>query len=214
MDFTRDDMFRHSFVMVKDDKEYKRFCGRFVAQGFDVMPKVFYGNFPKCLVGDKGDRSKFVLCSLAHFSLVRMAKTLDLPHITIFESDAYPMKGCREELGRLLENGVPDDSDELVFGNIQFIRKFDGFLKDVGCGFGRIKENLWGAHSVVIFSRAYDQWLRSYLECNWEIHADFFNNIVRNCYAATRSFFIQAKDSLEYPDYMVDKEYLCDFPEI
>ena len=214
MNFTIDDMFRHSFVMAKDEKEYDRFCSRMKAQGFDMMPRVFYGNFPKCLVGDKGYRSKFVLCSLAHFFLVRMAKTLDLPHITIFESDAYPMKECKEKLRIFLEGGVPDDSDELVFGNLHFIRNYNRFLKDAGNKFGRIKCNLWGAHSVVVFRKAYDQWLRAYLKCDWEIHADFFNNLVDRCYATTRSFFIQVKDGLEYAKFMVDKNNLRDFPKI
>jgi hypothetical protein len=142
-----------------------------------------------------------------------MAKTLNMPHITIFESDCYPMKDCRAKLGEFLDNGgVPDDADEVVLGSINFIRRYDKFLKDVDGRFGRIKKNLWGAHAVVIFNKAYDKWLNGMLGCTWEIHADFFNNLVPNCYATTRSFFVQWKDKFEYPNLMVDKENLSYFP--
>lgn len=210
--FSVDEMFDNSFVLAKFPSELDRFYQRMGEQGFDRMPKPFFGNFPKYLVGEKGGRENYVMCALAHYCLVRMARTLDMPHVTIFESDCYPMKGCRERLDRLLQGGIPDDSDEIVYGNIQFIRDNRKFLKDVHSGFGRIRDHLWGAHAVTIFRKAYDTWMGNMLKCDFEIHADFFNELVGKCYSTDRSYFIQWKDKMEYPRHMTDSNWLSDFP--
>lgn len=218
MDFTIDDLMRHAYVMVTSDDEYCLFARRMWYAGFDRIPTKYVGLYPKVLF-DGG----FYGCSLTHFNLVNMARTLNLDHITIFESDAYPMRDCRTNLARFLsKGGVPDDADELVFGNLHFIRDWTNRGRGRKClvdvddqqRFGRIKDDLWGAHAVVIFRKAYDTWINNYLKQEKQIGADFFKWLTPNCYATTRSFFLQVKDKLQYPDMLVDKEWLEDFPEI
>ena len=49
------------------------------------MPKIFPAFHNTDLSGPYN-------CILSHVALIRMAKALDLPFITIFEDDAYPCK--------------------------------------------------------------------------------------------------------------------------
>lgn len=218
MRFTVDDMMRNSFVMARDAKEAERFFSRMAAAGFTDMPRLYVGQYPNDIVGEGA-----YICPLNHFVLVNMARTLGLDHVTIFESDAFPMKSCKDVLGDFLgSGGVPDDADEVVFGNLHFIRDWRGNMHDRKClvdvdereRYGKILHDLWGAHAVTVFERGYDTWLGNYLSQKTQIGADFFNWLTPNCYATTRSFFIQVKDELQYPEKLRDKELLCEFPEI
>lgn len=219
MKFTLEDMMRNSFAMVTGDGEYDRLCRRFRMAGFTDMPRKHMGLYPMTLF--KGGISSYDACGLTHFTLVNMARTMGLDHITIFEADAYPMKGCREALGRFLEPGVPDDAHEVIFGNLHFIRDCrlghgEHSLRDITPDgrFGRITRHLWGAHAVTVFSGGYDTWLRSWIESRRHLAADWFNELTPKCYATTRSFFIQVKYVLEHRDKMTDRQWLCDFPPI
>jgi len=218
MKFTVEDFQRNAFVMVRNDDEYCQFCKRLWYGGFDRIPNKYRGQYPEVLFG-KGA----YYCALNHFVLVNMAKTLGLDHITIFESDAYPMIDCKKNLSRLLdEEGVPDDADEVVFGNLHFIRDWTNKKSGHKClvdvdekgRYGRIKDDLWGTHAVVIFAKGYDTWLDNYIKQPSQIGPDFFKWLTPNCYATTRSYFIQVKDKLQYPEMLCDKEWLDDFPEI
>lgn len=215
MDFTIDDLMRNSFVLARDEKEYGVFSSRLRRAGFDHLPRPYMGGYPKVLF-------KGVPVSLIHFVLVHMARMLDYDHITIFEADAYPMIDCRNRLEEFFaDGGIPDDADEIVLGNLHFIRDWtnkggDKCLVDVDekQRFGRIRHDLWGSHAVVVFKRGYDTWINNYLKQENPINSDFFNWLTPNCYATARSFFIQAWDCLSYPDLLCDKEWLNDFPEI
>ena len=217
MDFTVDDLMRNSYVMVTNDTEYEIFSRRMLNAGFENIPAKYVGLYPKVLFGGNVNG-----CALTHFNLVNMARTLNLDHITIFEYDAYPMIECRDKLEEFFsKGGVPDDAAEIVLGNLHFIRDWTDkggskCLVDVDAQrrFGRIKRDLWGAHAVVVFRNGYDKWIESYLMQPRQINADFFNWLTDNCYATTRSFFIQVKENLQYPSMMCDKEWLSDFPPI
>lgn len=216
MDFTTDDMMRNSFVLVRNEDEFETFKNRMRTAGFDRMPRPYLGGYPKVLF--KGGP-----VSLIHFVLVHMARMLDYDHVTIFEADAYPMIDCRMRLDEFFsDGGVPDDADEIVLGNLHFIRDWTNGGRGEKClidvddrnRFGKIKHDLWGSHAVVVFRRGYDTWINNYLKQDKSTNADFFNWLTPNCYATARSFFIQAWESLSYPELMCDKEWLTDFPEI
>ena len=216
--FTVDDMFENSFVMVKDDGEYDRFCMRMKAAGFGKMPLKYVGMYPKILFC--GGNGGVNACALNHFVIVNMARTLDLPCVTIFESDAYPMKNCHDELSAFLDsNGFPEDADLAIYGNLEYIREWghgrrkDFCIYDVQNGYGIIEKNLWGAHAVVVAKRGYDRWIDSFISQPKQINADFFKWITPYSYATERSFFIQWKDVIQNPQEIVDKENLKDFPE-
>ena len=53
--------------------------------------------------------------SLSHASLVRLAQSLNLPFICIFEDDAYPSKNIINDLTSVLTD-LPDDIDVLRLG--------------------------------------------------------------------------------------------------
>lgn len=219
MKFTVDDFMRHAFALVTNDDEYCRLCKRIWYAGFDQMPRKYCGLYPKVLV----DRGGYINCCLSHFSIINMARTMGWDHVTILEADAFPMKDCMKQLSWLLdEKGVPDDADEISFGNIHFIRDWTNKNRGEKClvdvdkdeRFGHIKDDLWGTHAVVIFARGYDTWLNNYLNQKEQIGPDFYRWLTPNCYATTRSYFLQVKDTLQYPDRLCDPDWLDDFPEI
>ena len=220
MDFSVDAMMEHSFVMVKDEAEYGLFCSRMGNAGFDALPKKYLGLYPRGLMQCDAERVPMVACALSHFVMVNMALAMDWPCVTIFEADAYPMNRCRDELDRLFsESGVPDDADLLTLGNLHFVREYDNggndlCLYDVRNGYGRIKKDLWGAHAVIVFARGDETWLKNFRGHNNEFHADYFNQLAPMSYSTDRSYFIQVKERLEYPHWLRDRQYLCDFPDI
>ena len=184
-----------------------------IRAGFDKIPRRYQGRYPSVLFG-RGCN----VCALNHFVLVNMAMTMGWPWVTIFESDAYPLKNCRDQLGEFLgSTGVPKDADEIIYGNLHFIRDYtyggkNNFcLVDVGEGYGHIKHDLWGAHAVTIFKQGYERWINNYLKQSTQINADFFMWLTPNCYATTRSFFLQKKKELQCPDKLIDKQYLCEY---
>lgn len=214
MKFTVDEMMKYSFVMAMDEVEYMVFCGRMKNSGFKDLPPMYKGIYPSVLFGN----GRVNACALNHFVFVNMAKTLGYPHVTIFESDACPMKGCYDELGRFFEeHGVPDDAHEISLGNLHWIKDWNNGNKrchkliDVNNGYGRAQDDLCGAHAVIVFKAGYDTWLNSYIERRTEINADSFNQLTPKFYAAQRSFFLQKKDVWQYYDWISDKEHLSDF---
>jgi len=218
MEFSIKDFLDKSFVIVKDAYEFRRFCKRMSEAGFSTMPCKYIGLYPPGLVQCESKSRPSVFCALSHYVLINMAKTMDWPCVTIFESDAYPMNGCAAKLEKLFsQNGIPDKADLITFGNINFIRQYDNgtmdnCLYDVSHGYGRIRGNIWGAHAVVVFRKGYDLWLANYLKHDREFHADWFNDLVPNAYSTDRSYFIQVKDRLQYASWIRDKQYLSDFP--
>lgn len=220
MKFTIENMMENSFVIVKDDFEYGRFCSRMRSAGFSDLPRKYFGLFPRGLMQCSTERVPMVACALSHFSIVNMAFAMNCPSVTIFESDAYPMNQCHEKLDALFsENGIPDDAHLITLGNLHFIREYDNgknnhSLCDVKDGFGRINGNLWGAHAVILLRDGYEAWLGEFRKHDTEFHADYFNQLCSRSYSTDRSYFIQVKKSLEYPDWIRDKQYLSDFPEI
>jgi hypothetical protein len=214
MKFNVEKMMAYAIVMAKDNGEYERFGNRMTTAGFKVPP-LYIGQYPKVLFGGAVN-----VCALNHFVFVNMAKTLGWPHVTIFESDAYPMRNCAVELDKFFSQyGVPDDAELITFGNLHWIRDWtnggdtDHRLSDIQGGYGRHVGELWGAHAVTVFSRGYDKWLKSYIDRKTMINADSFVKLADKCYSPFRSFFLQKKDTVQYLDWIVDKQYLIDFPE-
>ena len=191
MKFSIENMMENSFVIVKDDFEYVRFCSRMRSAGFSTLPRKYFGLYPRGLMQCSTERVPMVACAMSHFTIVNMAYSMNLPSVTIFESDAYPMKQCNEKLKSLFsENGIPDDARLITLGNLHFIREYDNgknnhSLFDVKNGFGRIKRNLWGAHAVIILRDGYKEWLENFRKHDEEFHADYFNQLCSRSYSQT-----------------------------
>lgn len=97
MDFTPRQLFQNSFCIHTKPEEYAAFRERFARMGLPdgLIPSGYDGNHPKHLVPRVENTDwHSQLCGLSHYSLVKMAKTMGLPHVTIFEDDAVPVIGC------------------------------------------------------------------------------------------------------------------------
>ena len=97
----------------------KRFTGEF---GEENLPRTYDGRPMKCSLGNT---SNPIRCTYSHFELVKMAKALDLPFITIYEDDAYPMSGAMKKMDKWFQDTeIPDDADILMLGNLAYIYDF------------------------------------------------------------------------------------------
>lgn len=109
MDFSPQQLFQNSFCIYTKPEEYRTFRKRFINAGVpeQLVPRGYDGNHPLSLVPRCSDKHA-QLCALSHYNLVKMARVLGWPHITIFEWDATPVVDCMARLGELLQDGVPD----------------------------------------------------------------------------------------------------------
>lgn len=71
MKFAIENMMENSFVIVKDDFEYGRFCSRMRSSGFSDLPRKYFGLFPRGLMQCNTERVPMVACALAHFSIAK-----------------------------------------------------------------------------------------------------------------------------------------------
>lgn len=123
MKITISDFLKNGFVIscsnMQEQGFRKRFAGEF---GEENLPRTYDGRVLKCALGNA---SLAIKSTYSHFEVVKMAKALDLPFITIFEDDAYPMSGAMEKMGKWFQNTeIPDDADILMLGNLAYIYDF------------------------------------------------------------------------------------------
>ena len=111
MKLTVDDILSHSFVITIDKERHSLFKRIFKAHGL-------YKPYPRKLQGVTiWYNSPQYNCSLSHKAAIEKAKKLDWPYVCIFEDDAYPVTGIKEELEKYLSE-IPDDCAVLTFGGI------------------------------------------------------------------------------------------------
>ena len=110
----------NSFVISIDNNRLNRFYRIFSHYNLNTpMPKHYYGFNVKSLICNNNIKKKWpdsaIKGSLSHASLVRLAQSLNLPFICIFEDDAYPSKNIINDLTSVLTD-LPDDIDVLRLG--------------------------------------------------------------------------------------------------
>ena len=146
MELTVKDILEHSFVITIDKERYSLFKRIFKWHGLDKpYPRKFDGvtlwyNSPQ------------YNCYLSHKAAIEKAKKLKWPYVCIFEDDAYPCVGVKEELERHLSN-VPDDCAALALGWISMLSNngVDGdFIRGA---------RTYGAHAYIVFGNHYDDYL-------------------------------------------------------
>lgn len=146
MKLTVEDLLKHSFVITIDKERYSLFKRIFKAHGMGKpCPKKFQGvtiwyNSPQ------------YNCSLSHAAAIEKAKKLDWPYVCIFEDDAYPVTGIKDELEKYLSD-IPDDCAVLVLGSI-FCHSSLGLQGDFLKGI-----RTYGGHSYILFRDYYDKYL-------------------------------------------------------
>ena len=214
MKFSIEDMFKYSFCISTSNENYETFKQRMLSTGFsdEMMPKMFNGNHPRTIAKNC---IPIQLCTLSHFHIINMAKTLDLPWITIFEDDTLPMKNCREILEQFIsESELPDNADIIIWGNLEFIHQYQWYCNNnviYNDHYALLRHKIWGAQSNTIFKKNYDNWLEAFRFFD-DIHLgpDWYHYLAENTYVSTRSFFIQWKNNqLQHDDLMNETDKNC-----
>ena len=146
MELTVKDILEHSFVITIDKERHSLFKRIFKSHGIGKpCPKKFQGvtiwyNSPQ------------YNCSLSHVAAIEKAKKLDWPYVCIFEDDAYPVTGIKDELEKYLSD-IPDDCAVLVLGSI-FCHGSLGLQGDFLKGI-----RIYEGHSFILFRNYYDKYL-------------------------------------------------------
>lgn len=196
-----DKALEHSFVLTHLPWQYGLFCKRMQAAGFKTMPTEFLRRMPHCLMldgvvgGHKHYQYKAV--STTYYHIINMANTLGWDYVTVFESDAYPMTDCRNELNQFFtQNPAPDDTVCLSLGNLHWV-KHDGSHSRGVVGRYVLPDCLCGAHAVLHPKSGYRRWLDGYLSKpeNADCNSDHLHSIHPQCYTTDWSYFIQVYDS-------------------
>ena len=122
---------------------------------------------------------------LANLALVKMAKSLNYDAIFIFEDDAYPCDGIKEELESIQE--VPDDCIILNFGWIYNKNTFGNGSSKFVIPHGK---NQYGEHSYVIFKDGYEKYEKYF--SSTKTNADWiFWHPIPGIYNYYKNLFVQ-----------------------
>jgi len=161
-----EDFFSNSFVFGIDQERRDRFYALFR----ESFPHC--GNLPRAVTGFRTvGRTLVARVMLGHAAIVRMAQSLGLPFVVIFEDDAYPHDDAEDVLGRLLAN-IPDPSG--VSGIVQLgwtLRRWGRLSRIPGLpgGYGHGPQyavwsggDCFGMHSYMVPARLYSQFIESF----------------------------------------------------
>ena len=161
-----EDFFSNSFVLSIDQERLDRFYALF-RESFTHCR-----NLPRTFTGFRTvGHTSFARVMLGHAAIVRMAQSLGLPFVVIFEDDAYPHDDAEDVLGRLLAN-IPDPSG--VSGIVQLgwtLRKGGRLSRIPGLtgGYGHGPQyavlsggECYGLHSYMVPDRLYSRFIESF----------------------------------------------------
>lgn len=176
MDLDLEDLLKNSFFITVDDERAREFATIFTSA---------IGICPRRLDGfSDGDLCNSRRCELGHISIIRMAKALRLPHVTIFEDDAYPMEDAINRMERLLKD-IPEDAKAAIWG---YSRCFGSV--DANGGMRRLTANVWGSHAYTVFSSGFDEYIKAY-DANPLRTSDGFFDQFGPIYISNEKIFIQ-----------------------
>lgn len=197
------DILSNSFCLSIDKRRKSEFSEIFknIFSGYP-LPKIFDGYSNKDLGGK-------YCCELGHCSIVRMAKALSLPFVTIFEDDAYPMTNAADEIKKVITS-VPDNASMLMLGYNKYNK-----IERINDNISKLLSWCWGSHAYILFSGAYDAYLDEY-DKNTKHVADDFYGILKNVYIPNKNIFIQrnvAKSMNGYSGYIWDNKSRSKPPE-
>lgn len=172
----------NSFVISIDTERHKLFQKFFSMNGFEDFPKLHVGHQDKNLSSTKN-------CQLSHLEIIRMAKETNLPFVVIFEDDAYPCNGIKQQLEDILRR-VPQDANVILLGYSSCSERQKASMRSKSlCKI--IDGTVSGAHAYILFEQAYDKYIK-FFETNTSMPADngiFF--ALNPTYVAREPLFIQ-----------------------
>ena len=212
MKLSLDNFLENSFVISCNAEQKDIFYSKM--QELGIKSKHYDGNFPISY-----GLSKKQKCWLSHLDLVKMAKCLNLPYITIFEDDCVPMIGIQEKLTQFFDSTqIPDDVDILVMGNLGYIYDYANciyYLKPTDIPtLAKVQDKgVAGAHAYMVFQKCYDKYISMRLNCKEMIPNDgmFATKHTKDIvvYSSVPSFFIQMRDlNVQHVSLLHDRENL------
>lgn len=143
-------------------------------------------------------------CTLSHYSLIKLAKTLGLPYLIVLEDDAYPRKDCKEHLDKLFEH-LPDDwrilkLEDLWHEKYQVVDDSNPYwFKGISFAGGS------GSAAYILHHDSYDSIINAYEFYNFQIPAD----VVLNLKDLQDGFYV-AKDLAFLQSNMTDSDSIHD----
>jgi hypothetical protein len=176
------DFFRNSFCISVDQGRYGIFERRFM-RTFGIVPKMFRGY-------NTNHFGPIKKIALSHSGVVRMAKTMDMPYVCVFEDDAYPSMDAASRLLPLLGK-IPSDTRLFYLGwlTVTNVRKRHVVDKDIT----KVSARIPGFHSYILFRSGYDDFLAR--ASNINRHVDISMTYFRGAAIARNPIFIQASKS-------------------
>ena len=190
MNLSVESILKNSFVVSIDKSRYSVFCKRFNDAKLNPLPKLYDGfQIKNGIYKEIGliKTKNICNCFLSHIALVKMAKILNLPFITIFEDDALPTKHNAIDRIQQCLNEIPDDCDMIKLGYITIKNKQMLKYKSI-C----IADTL-GSHAYVIFNTMYDKYVEL-ANTNITIDLISMNDPGSKIYTVVSPLFIQFDD--------------------
>lgn len=166
-----EDLVKNAFCLSVDKRRRDNFT-RIFSKLFGVVPRFFDG-----YTDNPNGR---INCNVSHMAMVKMAKAMGMPYITIFEDDAFPRPDAKYILGECMKH-VPVDATMVVWG----FGNSPGNLSVVNEYMQRAEkpDYLWGSHAYTIFKSGYDKYSELYPRA-----ADQYWGLVGPTYVSTNCF--------------------------
>lgn len=201
MKITHKDLIDNSFCLSVSTKRQSDFI-RIFNSTFGACPRIFRGF--------RDDRGGVYSCSLGYSAIIRMAKSIGMPYVGIFEDDAYPRVDCIAAIDNVM-NVIPIDAKMVFLGYNKYFGKLDN-KSDMSI----MTSDLYGTHSYVVFSNCYDEYLDLY-DKNPTRASDWYPyNGIGQCYISNINIFIQRcveKSMNGWSGYILDNKSLEKPPE-
>lgn len=170
------EFWKHALCISIDEKRATTY-EKVMRHAFGVVPPIYEGFTNRNLSGVYN-------CELSHVSIVKMAKLLGWPFVTILEDDVFPRKDAHTQLRRLLRY-IPDDAKMIPWGYLGTygVESHDEL-------FDRPTGRINGTHLYTIFEAGYDEYLSIYND-DQTIEADRFYLRVSPTYVPKVNIAIQ-----------------------
>lgn len=175
------EFWKHALCISIDEKRAATYK-KVVRYSFGIVPPIYEGFKNSNLSGAYN-------CELSHVSVIKMAKLMKWPFVTILEDDIFPRNDAHVYLRGLLRS-IPDDAKMIPWGYLGTygVKEYND-LFDIPMG--RIN----GTHFYTVFESGYDMYLALY-RGNQNIPADRFYRMVSPTYVPKINMAIQYNDDV------------------
>lgn len=187
-----EDLVKNAFCLSVDRRRRDNFT-RIFSKLFGVVPRFFDG-----YTDNPNGR---INCNVSHMAMIKMAKAMDMPYITIFEDDAFPRPDAKYLLEECMKH-VPGDAAMVLWG----FGNSPGNLPVVNEYMQRAEkpDYLWGSHAYTIFKSGYDKYSELYPRA-----ADQYWGLVGPTYASTNCFIQFSSE-----DGVPNTPYFCSMKDL